>query len=108
MQVEGVSHDQGVGEHEPDHVPVGVVAVHGHHLHAGSFVAAVEAGEGQMAAPSRPGATSMTTPRSGSENTVAKTKGLRTAHSSMAKRRPRRRRLGAVARARARPTARRR
>ena len=53
-----------------------------------------------MAAASLPGATSKTTPRSGSENTVAYTKGLRTAHSSIARWRPRRPQRPAVARPR--------
>lgn len=46
MDVEGVGHDEGVGEHQADHVPVGDVAVHRHDLDAGSLVAAVETGEG--------------------------------------------------------------
>ncbi len=46
MDVKGVGHDEGVGEHQADHVPVGDVAVHGHHLDLGPLGAAVEAGEG--------------------------------------------------------------
>jgi hypothetical protein len=46
MDVEGVGHDEGVGEDEADHVPVGHVAVHGHDLDGGPLGAAVETGEG--------------------------------------------------------------
>ena len=46
MHVEGVGDDEGVGEHQADHVPVGDVAIHGHDLDLGSLGAAVEAGEG--------------------------------------------------------------
>lgn len=46
VQVEGVGHDQGMGEHQADHVGVGVVAVDADHRNPHPQAASVTGGEG--------------------------------------------------------------